>query len=61
MKPTLMNLAPWLRAAVAFLAIASAAGSAAALEPDVLFAKLSDSVWAPSTRRSALCAPAAPW
>jgi len=49
MKPTLMNLAPWLRAAVAFLAIASAAGSAAALEPDVLFAKLSDSVWAVRT------------
>ena len=49
MKPTLMNLAPWLRAAVAFLAIASAAGSAAALEPDVLFARLSDSVWAVRT------------
>jgi len=35
-----------LRAASAFLGLALAAGAAAALEPEVLFSKVSGSVWA---------------
>lgn len=45
MKPIWTNPAPWLCAAGALLA----AGHAAALEPDALFAKLSGSVWAVRT------------
>lgn len=45
MKPVWTNPAPWLCAAGALLA----AGHAAALEPDALFAKLTGSVWAVRT------------
>ena len=45
MKPIWKNAAPWLCAAGALLA----AGPAAALEPDALFAKLTGSVWAVRT------------
>lgn len=45
MKPIWTTPAPWLCAAGALLA----AGHAAALEPDALFAKLSGSVWAVRT------------
>lgn len=45
MKPVWTNPAPWLCAAGALLA----AGQAAALEPDALFAKLTGSVWAVRT------------
>ncbi|MFM9926710.1 serine protease [Variovorax sp. H27-G14] len=41
--------ATWLRAMPLFLAAASAAGAAMALEPDVLFSKVSASVWAVRT------------
>lgn len=41
--------APLLRASLAFLCAAVAAGSAVALEPDVLFSKVSTSVWSVRT------------